>query len=271
MISKKIVQITKNGYTKHIKRGYTQCVYLGVGLHLSEMTKKEIPLSILKTLEKFVNLKGEKFIVSDSNDFLMKIKDVDENSSFQLLIEKQEIKNGNLEILLITKPTSDNNNAPNRRWIKVEKLTDEFEKWLNILDGYEKTYTFFDDPIIKSFAEDYYIEFEVVDENANVEPLKPKQILLLDKHLEFIEKNIGKYENEENKVQLEEIKNDVSVLRDNLTNKSKAWVIKNLSTIWAKLTKQGTKFIKEFLSESRKQAIKEGVKYLIEQGTDLIT
>ena len=187
MISKKIVQITKNGYTKHIKRGYTQCVYLGVGLHLREMTKKEIPLSILKTLEKFVHLKGEKFIVSDSNDFLMKIKDVDENSSFQLLIEKQEIKNGNLEILLITKPTSDNNNAPNRRWIKVEKLTDEFEKWLNILDGYEKTYTFFDDPIIKSFAEDYYIEFEVVDENANVEPLKPKQILLLDKHLEFME------------------------------------------------------------------------------------
>ncbi len=94
--------------------------------------------------------------------------------------------------------------------------------------------------------------------------------MLIDQHLEFIEENLEKYETESNREQLQEIKNDIIVLRNNLTNQSKAWVIKHLSKTWGKLTKQGTKFLKDFLTEAKKQVIVEGVKFLLNHGTDLL-
>ena len=47
-----------------------------------------------------------------------------------------------------------------------------------------------------------------------------------------------------------------------------------LTNVWAKVAKQGTKFIKEFLTESKKELIKQGVKGKIdfakENGADLL-
>ena len=234
------------------------------------MTKKDFPLAILKALEKFVHLKGEKFTISPSKEFLVEIMDSDDESNFHLIIEKHEFKKEGLYILLNTKPTDENNIALTRKWIKIESLATEFENWMAILDEYRNTHSFFDDPIIKSFSDGYYAEFEIIDENSEIEPLNPKQILFLDKHLENIEQNITKHETESNKKELDEIKEDVIYLRENLTSKSKVWVIKKLSTIWAKLTKQGTTFLKEFLSEAKKQVIKESVKFLIEQAPELL-
>ncbi|MCK3686412.1 hypothetical protein [Maribellus sp. YY47] len=75
---------------------------------------------------------------------------------------------------------------------------------------------------------------------------------------------------EDNKERLNEIKQDIETLREKLTSKSKKWVIKNLSIIWAKITKQGTSFMKEFLNEAKKTAIKEGLKLMIEIGSNMI-
>lgn len=234
------------------------------------MKKKDIPISILKALKSFSHLQGTKFDIRDSASFLINIVDLDESSSFHFIVEQFQNQNGKFKILINVKPKSQNEVIIDRLWIETKNLEVHFKNWLDLLEEYDNVSSFFDDPILKSFTEDYYAEFEIIDDNAEKEPLKPKQILLLDKHLEFIENNIEKYQTEKNEVNIKEIKENISDLRDNLTSKSKAWVIQNLSIIWGKLTKEGPKFLKEFLSESKKHAIKEGVKFLIEQGTDLI-
>ncbi|MEC8682838.1 MAG: hypothetical protein VXX80_04075, partial [Bacteroidota bacterium] len=132
-----------------------------------------------------------------------------------------------------------------------------------------------DDPIINSFKEEYYAEFEIINEDdADIRPLNTRQIILLDNHLEDVDKRLEKFINEKNSEDIQEIKEDIVELRDNLTKKPKKWVIKNLSKIWAKIAKQGTKFIKEFLSESKKEMIKQSIKGLIElvkeNGPDLL-
>jgi hypothetical protein len=231
--------------------------------------KKNIPLNVLETLEKFVRLQGDEFIVLEPKEFLVRVKDNDEESAFYFNIEDYKNDKG-LKLLIDWSPINKESIGNRKMWIDAKQLDEYFNNWTNLLKRYITVNSFYDDPILKSFVDSYYAEFEIVDEKADVEPLKPNQILLLDEHLEYIEQNIEKYQNDSNEEIIQEIKQDVVNLRESLTKKSKAWVIKNLSTIWGKMTKQGTKFLKEFVSESKKQAIKEGVKYLIQQGADLI-
>jgi len=231
--------------------------------------KKKIPLIVLESLEKFVQLKGEHFEVIEPDNFLVKMVDKDDNSKFYFYIESYKIENG-LKLIIDWKPASKDTIGNTRKLIDIKQLDGFVDNWVKLLKGYEKVNTFYDDPIIKSFAEDYYTEFEILDENAETKPFNTKQILLLDEHLEYIENNLEKFKTEKNTLQLDEIKNDVKELREKLTSKSKKWVIKNLAIVWAKITKQGTSFMKEFLNEAKKTVIREGIKLIIEQGATII-
>jgi hypothetical protein len=172
-------------------------------------------------------------------------------------------------LLIDFKPKNKSNTSNSQNWIEVKNLETYFTNWIIILEKYESISSFYDDPILKSFTEEYYAEFEIIDDDKE-QPLKTKQILLLDEYLEFVENTITNFQNTDNESQIEEIRNDVINLRENLSSKSKAWVVKNLSKIWGKLTKQGVKFMKEFLSEGRKKLIQEGIKYVVENGSDFI-
>ena len=238
--------------------------------------KKDLPLIILKSLQPFVTLRGEKFETLDPKENLLKVIDQDSDSSFHFIIEEyKKVNGGKFQFLMSRSPTNQNDNGIHRIWVDISQLEPQFQTWIKLLDEYETIESFFDDPIINSFKEEYYAEFEIIDEDdAEIKPLNTKQILLLDNHLEDVDKRLEKFVNEKNSEDIQEIKQDIIELRDSLTKKSKKWVIKNLSRIWAKIAKQGTEFIKEFLSESKKEMIKQSVKGLIElvkeNGPDLL-
>ncbi|MDR0510463.1 MAG: hypothetical protein LBH06_05165 [Rikenellaceae bacterium] len=86
-----------------------------------------------------------------------------------------------------------------------------------MLRKYDEVETFYDDPIIKSYAESYYSCFNITDEYAN-KPLSPKHILLLDEYLEFVEKKIDNYATDNNRAQIEDIKENVRSLKNKLTS-----------------------------------------------------
>ena len=238
--------------------------------------KKDLPLIILKSLQPFVNLRGEKFETLDPKKNLLKVVDQDPDSSFHFIIEEYKKSNsGKFQFLMSRSPTSQNDNGIYRTWVDIPDLEPQFQAWIKLLDEYENIESFFDDPIINSFKEEYYAEFEIIDEDdADIKPLNTKQILLLDSYLEDIDKRLDKFITEKNAENIEEIREDISQLKDNLTSKSKKWVVKGLSKIWAKIAKQGTKFIKEILTESKKEMIKQSIKGLIElvkeNGSDLL-
>ena len=236
--------------------------------------KKDLPLTILKSLEEFVTLKGEKFEVVNPDNHLLKVIDIDNDSSFSFVIEKYQKQNNVFQLLMSRNPRSEHDNGIYQAWIKIDQLKPQFQAWVNLLDQFQSVDSFFDDPIIDSFKEEYYAEFEIIDEDADKKPLNTKQILLLDSHLEFIEEKIDSYKNENNEETISEIKSDVIQLRGQLTSKSKKWVINRLSIIWAKLSKQGTKFIKDFVNQTKTEGIKQGAKALIEfikeNGTELL-
>ena len=56
--------------------------------------KKNIPLVVLETLEKYVRLRGEQFDLLHPEDFLLKVVDRDSNSNFYFNVEGFETKSG---------------------------------------------------------------------------------------------------------------------------------------------------------------------------------
>lgn len=237
--------------------------------------KKDLPLVILKTLEPYVGLKGDKFEVIEPKENLLKVIDKDVDSDFHFTIEKyQRTQNGGFQFLMTRSPKNGNDNGQYQAWLEISGLGGQFEAWLKLLDDYETTNSFFDDPIAKSFRDEFFAEFEIIEEDADINPLNTKQILLLDSYLDSVEAKLSEFTTEQNSQDILEIKEDILQLKDNLTRKSKKWVVAKLTNIWAKIAKQGTKFIKEFLSESKKELIKQGVKgiidYVKENGQDLL-
>lgn len=231
--------------------------------------KKKLPLTVLEILEPFLSKKGNNYELAESGEYLLQFKDKDKASDFYFRIMKY--KNGNELLLLIEfKPASKDSVENTQTWVRAGALEPHFTNWISLLDRYDKVKSIFDDPIIDAFKNEYYADWELVDEDADIAPFSPKKILLLDEHLEYIESNIEKYKTETNEQEILEIKSNVSELRKNLTKKSKAWVVNNLSNIWAKITKQGPGLLKEFISEAKKEIIKGGAKYLIEQATEII-
>ena len=224
--------------------------------------KKKVPLQVHEFMEPYLDKKGENFQTIEADGFMMKFIDNDSNSDFYFNIEQYKIDR-DFQLLIDFKPINKQSITNRKTWIKAQELQTQFSIWLKLLEGYNSVRTIYDDPIVESYSNDFYEEFEVIDEEADKVPLSPDQILLLDKHLEFIENEIEKHITSKNSNEIILIQEGILDLRNNLTKKSKKWVVKRLSKIWGRIAKQGVPLIKEFLTEVRKEIIKHVVKHLL--------
>lgn len=232
--------------------------------------KRKIPLQVLEILEPYVSIESTSFTLVDPGDFLLKFIDSEADSDFYFTIETYKNNNG-LELSIDWKPCNKQTIANYRLWIKAQDLNAHFTNWIKILEGYKKVKTIYDRPILEEFTNEYFTDFKILEEDADIKPLKVKQILLLDSHLNQLYKQISRYKNEENEDKIEDIKSNIEELRSNLTTRSKLWVLRKLSMVWAKITIQGPLLLKDLLSETKRTIIKEGVRYIIDQGVEIIT
>lgn len=230
--------------------------------------KKKLPLNIIKNFQPKENQDIYLVRPESGEGFLLHFSDIDPESEFYFRIIRFDEKAN--KFLIEHSPSSSNSNASNQAWFSVGDLNNRFDAWLKLLSDFNETETIFDDPILKGFQDEYYASFEVVDENASTEPLTSNQILLLDEHLTEIENRIDEFVTDSNKEAIDEIKSDIVELKSDLTKKPKKWAIQKLSIVWGKLTKQGTKFIKEFLNEGKKEIIKQGIKLIVQGGENLL-
>ena len=231
--------------------------------------KKQVPISVLKAIEPFMSKSGENFIAIDNENDMIRFKDRDPTSDFYFHIKQFKMQNG-FTVLLDSKPTSENSVANNSRWVKGTEIEQNFANWIGLLKKYDQIQSPFDDPILTSFRDSYYAEFEIIEEEKN-KPLNPSKILLLDEYFEKIETGIEKYRSESNSEVIDSIKDEIEEIRENLSSKSKQWIANKIAWTWAKITKLGPKIMRDLLSESNKQIVREGVKQLIEIGKNIIS
>jgi hypothetical protein len=200
--------------------------------------KKKLTIAILKSLESFVNLTGEKFKIIDPKENLLHVLDIDNTSDFHFKIEKYEKKQtGYFQFLMSKKPINEKDNGIKRNWIDIKNLESQFKDWLDLLDQYESIESFFDDPIIKSNAEKFFQKFDIIDENANKETFNLEQQLFLEEYLDNSRKKLEKLkkgETEEKIIEIEILETETEEIKSALTIESKKKIMVRLSKFWGR-------------------------------------
>lgn len=235
------------------------------------MSKKNLPLSVLKALEPFVGLQGQFFTIEDPGKNLLHAKDKDPSSKFYYAIEKCEIANDGREIYSINfAPKDEKDVRATAVRILRDDLTQSFNTWVLSLENYDKVKSFFDDPVLQSYQAEFVSNYEFLDEDADTDPLPINQIILLDNFLEDVGRRLLGMANDTNREEIQTIAAEIVELRENLSTRSKKWIVEKMSKVYAQIAKQGVKFIKEFWDEGKKEIIKTVVKAVIEHGPDLL-
>jgi hypothetical protein len=136
--------------------------------------------------------------------------------------------------------------------------------WAGIIKKYDSIESVLDDPILKAYQAEFFAEYKIIDDDADYAPFKSQQLFFLDEYLGIIEENLEKHKDGSNNTSIDEIKADTQTLRQQLTSLPKNKVMQKLTTIWAKMQKQGLKLIKEFVKEGKKEFFKFIIKKLID-------
>jgi len=231
------------------------------------MNKKEqTPLVVHETLEPYLDKGDSLFVKINSEDDLIRFKGIAPDSIFYFHIKgHRRNKSNKNEINVEYQPSNKESVESRELWLEPKNIDGHFKLWYNLLEGYNNTRTVFDDPIVDSFQEDYFSYFEIIDEEKD-KPLESNAILPLYEHFELISSRLEEYKNESNQTEIQEIQEDIAQLNANLTKEGRQIVAKRICRIWAKLTKQGVKYVKEFVEVSRKYVMKEAVKQIFQLG-----
>ena len=196
----------------------------------------------------------------------MHLEDIDEDSDFYFSIKKIERSGGKPIAYYGYSPGSEIFMSPKDSSIDIENVSTVLEKWISLLERYKKVNTLFDDTILNGFKDEFYTAFEIIEEDANIRAFNTDQILFIDSFFKKMQERLesGEYTESSSPENIQAIIDDIQETRDNLTSKSKKWVIEKVSIIAAKLSKEGVQFIKDFIQEAKKQIIPTIVKALIE-------
>lgn len=216
--------------------------------------KKSNPIDALKALEPYVKRTGKNFTYNKKDGTLVHLIDTDTESDFYFSIIQYQNK-GNFQALIEYKPKSSQSVEQHKTWANEKQIEQHFSQWVEILEEYDKVITPFDDPILASFKEEYFTDFELVEEEKE-NPLKINQILLLDKQLEKYAENLDTHKTETNTPAIEKIHEEIEEVRNNLTTKTKLWIFNKLAWIHAKSTHLGVSITNEVVIEGKKEMIK---------------
>lgn len=141
------------------------------------------------------------------------------------------------------------------------------DAWLNILQSYRVIKTIYDNPA-RYQTQYFYEEFKIMDEDADIAPFNPNQVLLLDEYIEKYKANLDNLKQEHNKEAIDEIIKECEDVQNEIYSEPKNKVMKSIAKIWGKtvttLKKEGRGFIKDAWEDFKKDIIGKLTKYITE-------
>jgi hypothetical protein len=226
------------------------------------MNKKDLQIELLESIVR-VNTRLLKFyedekalIDSEYNDNkLLKFKDADINSNFKFEIVKLELVK-NVPVYSVERAPSsriDNNKSILR--LSEKTITEEFAQWVRWLKIYDQSSLTLEEKILKQYENEFYSDFEIVDEDSNESSFSVEQQLFLDQYLNYVEDKL--LQGSEKNAEIENIIEDVQELRKCIGKETKKKIIKGLSKIFAKLRQSSITLLREFYSVAKKELLKQ--------------
>jgi hypothetical protein len=130
-----------------------------------------------------------------------------------------------------------------------------FKQWTDLVKQYNTVRLSRRDRFTSESAEQFYADFELVDEDANTTPFDNDKQLVLYRLLDYIKQKVEQEEGAD-KEQVSIIVNEIKMLQANIPSMTKATAVKGLSRIFAKTKAFSIKLIADFFDVAKKEALK---------------
>jgi len=234
------------------------------------MNKRHLPLKLLQALNR-LNIQLSQ-LGDDNDDLILKtfsekklIRFDDNTSNFKFELVKLELP-GNTPLFSIdVSPSSIVSNASVVKRLNEKEVIGEFQQWVSWIKVFEKSHLTPEDEFLKNYQEEFYTEFEIIDKDANTSTFSTEQQIFIDKYLNYMEVKLLS-ESEQNE-EINEIVQDIKLLRGELGKSSKKKVVSKFSRIFAKLRKSSIKLLGVFYEAGKKELFKR----LLNGGFDELT
>lgn len=231
------------------------------------MMKKKFPLTVLADWKHIINEVNESVNtnsnivkLSERESASLKVEDLE--SHFYFMVSNPQQANDGTSVFSTSY-------APHNRQkinsIKYELKTDEvishFNHWLGMIEEYENITLTEEEEITKQYINEFFDEFEIIDEDADLKAYDLNRQLLLLNYIQHIEDNIKNFAPENSKSELLE---ETINFKEELPKLTKRKTIRKLSELLAKLRKNGLEVLKEVWTEGKKEIIKRGLKQILD-------
>ncbi|KAA9356875.1 MULTISPECIES: hypothetical protein [Larkinella] len=237
--------------------------------------KPKIPqlhtVSELEKLAQVKNLDTRPFMRSPPGDGLLLVKDIQNGFEFHFAVTDWKTDTGKMLFRITRYPYSSDSVDPKESWIEERNLKEVWERWVGLVDYY-RTVDPFDgskDPILEQYQDEFFENFEMLDEDAETKPFDLDKQVLIDRYLgDTIHRLQAKSRDPEISDADRQVYLDLifktNHLKETQTTQSQNQTVKELTGIWAYARKKGLKYLEIFKSEAIKELMKSGIKYLIE-------
>lgn len=215
--------------------------------------KKDLPLTVLQTIEPLMNEVSKLLKVGDSGQDLLRIDDSDPRSEFYFKIIKYSDQGQKLNIEF--KPMNGNNVDVCSLQIQLGELKPHFTNWKSCIAAYEQV-KIFDDPILRQYQEEFENNVYLVDEDADRTTYDLKTQFRIEEYLTTYQQKLNEFKTTDNEGHIEEISKEIEELKNNQTRLTKKKVIERLARIWAKTRKIGLSLLKDVYETTKEEVIK---------------
>ena len=218
--------------------------------------KREIPLVILQVIEPYFKNEEKNLEISEGEGLLL-IKEKALNSDYFFEVKDYHKEAKGFFLTVERKPESINSVKTDKRKIPYKSLDNYFKQWSNILKQYEEV-KIFDDPILEKNFNEFYDKYKSADEDADTASFEVEKILALDEYLgkcrtKLIE--MKQNSNDYNEDEIDDLIEDVEVMKENMTSETKNKVVERLSMFLGKAKKIGVSVLKELFVKISVEAV----------------
>ena len=228
--------------------------------------KKQVPYAVLEKIQPLIDQNRDLIRVVRDPSLSFSFKDADEESDFYFKVEP---RNEQGKHVISAKPLNEQSVQAYAEELDLDGVVNSFTRWVNILKKYAELQTIFDDPILKSYQDEFASYFSMADEQAAERPFDMEKQLLLDRYLDKVLLRLETQKEtatEEQQEEIAEIVEDTHSLKSELGQITQNQTIQRIAKIWAKCRRFGIGLIKDALIDFMKDDLKGFIQSAIDEG-----
>ena len=152
--------------------------------------KKRLSVDLAKIIEKPLRNFYDLFkIVENKDGFLLYLRDSDNNSDLYFGIIKETCDSSGHNIHYSCKPFDNSLKGNHANFTKLNNFDTLLNRWLENIKFYEEE-SILNDPLLRGYQSEFYNDFKIVDDDADLIGFNYSQQLQLEAFFENIVKNI---------------------------------------------------------------------------------